>query len=162
MASATLTSFGVVGCIELRAQRIGKKMAKYRHRIFEMYEFRAEAISGLIPKSTRMVPSKLDPQLWTFRTLDVALRENIISVQFNRAEYDESESEDDLMDDFSNLADKLTNNSKVLFDFTGVESISPKSIAAIETLDGRLKSKGSRIVLCCLGPTARRAFFPHQ
>jgi hypothetical protein len=135
-------------------------MAKVRHRTFEMYDFRAEAVAGLIPKSARLETTNLDPELWTFRTLDVALCENVISVQFEPAEYDEEAHECDLQADLINLADKLTNNSKVLMDFSGVESIGAKSIAAIEVLEGRLKHKGSRIVLCCLGPVAREAFFP--
>ncbi len=137
-------------------------MAKYRHRTFEMYDFRAEAIKALTPKSTRLKVTTVDPQLWSFRHLDVALCDQVISVQFNGAQFDQEEIAGELKEDFISLADKLTNDSKLLLDFTGVESISPAAIEAIGNLNRQLQHKGSRIVLCCLSPTTREAFFPHQ
>ena len=43
-------------------------MAKYRHRIFEMYEFRDEATRALTPKSARPATEATAPESWTFKS----------------------------------------------------------------------------------------------
>ena len=42
-------------------------MAKYRHRIFEMYEFRDEAILALTPRSAPAETADAAVESWTFQ-----------------------------------------------------------------------------------------------
>jgi anti-anti-sigma regulatory factor len=134
-------------------------MAKYRHRTFEMYDFRDEAIDALTPKSDRFEKDASDPDPWNFHQLDVSLRKNVTLVQFRGTEYSEAAAENDLRDDFSELAKKLVNDSKVVLDFTGVESFNSACINALVLLNQKLQAKGSRMVLCCVGPGPRESFF---
>jgi anti-anti-sigma regulatory factor len=53
----------------------------------------------------------------------------------------------------------LGNDSKVLVDFTGIELFDAAFIDALLLLSKRLRTKGSRIALCCLAPAARAFFF---
>jgi anti-anti-sigma regulatory factor len=50
-------------------------------------------------------------------------------------------------------------NNKVLVDFTGVELFNEAFIDALVVFSKQLRTKGSRIALCCLAPTARAFFF---
>ena len=97
-------------------------MAKYRHRIFEMYEFRDEATRALTPKSARPVTEATAPESWTFKHLAVSRSASVAHVQFKRAQAFGEETVSDLRVDFSQLADKLVRDSKVLLDFAGVKS----------------------------------------
>ena len=133
-------------------------MAKYRHRIFEMYEFRDEATRALTPKSARPVTEATASE-WTFEHLAVSRSESVTHVQFKRAQAFGQETISDLREDFDQLADKLMRNSQVLFDFAGVTSFSSDAIEALAGFEQTLKIKGSRIALCCLDPSARQSFF---
>jgi len=139
-------------------------MAKYRHRIFEMYEFRDEAIQALTPKSERPVtevfaPDTSSPESWNFKYLAVSRPGSVTQVQFTKAQSFGEETLGDLRDDFAQLADKLGKNSKVLVDFTGVESFSSQCIDALALFNQKLRTKGSRIALCCLDTATRESFF---
>ncbi len=50
----------------------GKDMAKYHHRIFEMYEFRDEALRALTPRTNRAVSDAAVSESWTFTHLAVS------------------------------------------------------------------------------------------
>jgi anti-anti-sigma regulatory factor len=134
-------------------------MAKYRHRIFEMYELRDEAIDALTPKSARLEKTPSDPSSWSFKRLAVWLSKNVTHVQLTETHYSDAETESDLRSDVTELAKSLASDSKVLLDFSGVESFSSTAIDAITLLNRKLQSKGSSMALCCLGPGTREAFF---
>ena len=134
-------------------------MAKYRHRIFEMFELRDEAVEALTPKSRRVEATASDPSSWTFKRLAVWTSKNVTHVQLTETQYCDAETEKDLRDDVAELAKQLGGDSKVLLDFTGVESFSSTSIDAIVLLNQKLQTKGSMMALCCLGPTVRESFF---
>jgi anti-anti-sigma regulatory factor len=84
----------------------------------------------------------------------------VTHVQFNEAKTPGDETLTSLGTDLGHLADILGRDSKVLLDFTGVASFSTASINAIVLFNKKLRTKGSRIALCCLEPTARESFFP--
>lgn len=134
-------------------------MAKYRHRIFEMYEFRDEASRAMTPKLEKTATEATTPESWTFRHLAVSRCAGVTHVQFNEAKTFGDETPSSLGADLGHLADMLGRDSKVLLDFTGVASISSASINAIILLNEKLRTKGSRIALCCLEPTVRELFF---
>ena len=135
-------------------------MAKYRHRIFEMYEFRDEAVQALTPKSERFGTETDTPETWTFQYLDVSRAARVTHVQFKNAQAFGEETLNDLRQDLGQLAERLSRDSKVLFDFTGVESLDAASLEALALFNQRLRMKGSRMVLCSLAPAVRECFFP--
>jgi anti-anti-sigma regulatory factor len=134
-------------------------VAKYRHRIFEMYELRDEAIDALTPKSARVATKASDPSSWSFKRLAVWLNENVTHVQLTETHYADAETESDLRGDVTELGKCLGGDSKVLLDFTGVESFSSTAIDSIALLNRKLQSKGSWMVLCCLAPEVKESFF---
>ncbi len=71
-------------------------MAKYRHRIFEMYECRDEAPRALTPKSARPVTEATAPESWTFKHLAVSHSPSWAYVQLKRAQTFGIESTTDL------------------------------------------------------------------
>ena len=158
---------------------IGKDMAKYRHRIFEMYEFRDEATRALTPKSARPVPEAPTPEApapeapapeapvreapapesWAFKHLAVSRLASVTHVEFKRAQIFGEETVSDLRRDFTQLADRLARDSKVLLDFAGVMTFSSASIDELALFNRKLKTKGSRFALCCLDPAVHQSFF---
>ena len=134
-------------------------MAKYRHRIFEMYEFRDEAVLAITPKSENTVTEATTPESWTFAHLAVSRSASVTLVQFKETRTFEEETVSELRDDFAQLADSLGRDSKVLLDFTGVELFSSDAIDALVLFNQKLQTKGSRLALCCLGPATRESFF---
>ena len=83
----------------------------------------------------------------------------MIHVKFlNAADFDAG-TVTDLRDDFAQLASTLAIDTRVLVDFTGVVSLHAALIDALLVFSGELRTKGSRIALCCLAPTAREFFF---
>ena len=133
-------------------------MAKYRHRIFEMYEFRDEATRALTPKSARSVMEAVAAD-WTFVHLAVSRSETVTHVHFNGAQAFEEETAQDLRADFSQLANGLVRDSKVLLDFVGVNSFCAAAIDELILFNQKLRTKGSRLALCCLDPTVHQSFF---
>ena len=134
-------------------------MAKYRHRIFEMYEFRDEATRALTPKSARPVTEATASESWTFKHLAVSRSASVAHVQFKRAQAFGEETANDLRVDFSQLADKLVRDSKVLLDFVGVKSFCAAAIDELILFKQKLRTKGSRIALCSLDRTVHQSFF---
>ena len=134
-------------------------MAKYRHRIFEMYELRDEAIIALTPELLRPAKEANTPELWTFKHLIASRSTSVTHVQFKDATAFGDETVNGLRDDFAQLADRLGKDSKVVLDFAGLKSFSPVSIDALLLFKKKLQTKGSRIALCCLAPAARASFF---
>jgi len=133
-------------------------MAKYRHRIFEMYEFRDEATHALTPKSENTVTEGTAPESWTFRHLAVSRSAVVTHVKFKEETTFGDETVQTLREDLAKLAEMLDKDSKVLFDFAGVVLFGPASFNALVLFNKRLKNKGSRIALCSLAPTVRESF----
>ena len=134
-------------------------MAKHRHAIFEMYEFRDEAIRALTPKTAHPVTEATASESSTFKHLVVSRAAAVTQVEFKRAQTLGDEIVRDLREDFAQLADTLVRDSKVVLDFAGVKSFCTASIQALVIFDKKLRIKGSRIALCCLEPAARESFF---
>ena len=136
-------------------------MAKHRHRVFEIYEDRAEAIGALTPQTVK--PDAVNangPLPLDFHHLAVSRWSFVTHVKFKGAMEFPQECEAELRDDFSQLADILGIDSKVLLDFADVKSLSPACIDALVVFDRRLRNRGSRTVLCCLAPDTRASFYP--
>ena len=134
-------------------------MAKYLHRIFEMYDFRDEAISALTPKVESIETDLTPPDSWDFQHLNVSRSEGVTHVEFQQAKTFDETTVRELREDFTQLAEKLGRDSKVLLDFTGVDELSSAVIDTLVLFHKRLRAKGSRIALCSLDPTAKEAFF---
>lgn len=133
-------------------------MAKYRHRIFEMYEFRDEAIGALTPNLARPVTEATDPESWAFKHLAVSRSACVTLVEFQPVQTFGEETVSDLREDFAELADRLARDSKVLLDFASVESFNAASIDTLVLFKQTLQTKGSRMALCCLNPATRETF----
>jgi anti-anti-sigma regulatory factor len=159
--SVDLALVALVGAASPRSKedRDEKEMAKYRHPIFEMYEFRDEAIHALMPMTTSTATEATAPESWTFKHLAVSRTASITLVEFKSTQVLEEETLSDLRADFEQLANNLIRDSKVLLDFTNVEQLCAASIKEIVLFNQKLRTKGSRIALCCLGPVARESFF---
>ena len=134
-------------------------MAKIPHRIFEIYESHDEATRALTPKSEKIATESTGPGSWTFEHLTVSRTAGVTHVQFTEAENFGEETVAGLREDFARLADKLGIDNKVLVDFTGVVLFSAAFIDALVVFSKKLRTKGSRIALCCLAPAAREFFF---
>lgn len=137
-------------------------MAKSRHRTFEIFDFVQEASDALASKSARVNTYALDPDLWRFRQLDAAIRPSgAVHVTFKQDTESESESMNDLGKDLTDLAELLTNGSRVLLDFEGVQAFDSDAIIKLTEFQNQLQNKGSRVVLCNLESAVRSSFFPH-
>jgi hypothetical protein len=135
-------------------------MAKTRHRTFEIFDFLQEASDALASKSARVNTYALDPDLWRFRQLDSAIKPSgMVHVTFKQDT--DSESMSDLGGDLTDLAELLTNGSRVLLDFEGVLAIDSDAIINLTEFHDKLQNKGSRVVLCNLESAVRASFFPH-
>ena len=136
-------------------------MSKYRHRTFEMYEYREEAICALTPKSMETdKPTPDAPLSSDFSYMTVSRSAAVTHVQLKGAIDSSAESEGQFSEDLCRLADMLTIDSKVLLDFTDVESFSTAGIDALTLFNRKLRHRGSRVVLCSLNPDTRASFFP--
>jgi hypothetical protein len=124
-----------------------------------LYELRDEALRALTPTFANTETAAGAPEAWTLRHLAVSHSECVTHVEFKEAMSFGDETISDLRGDFAQVADRLGKNSKVLMDFAGVASFSPASIIALAQFNERLRTKGSRMVLCSLEPTARDGFF---
>ncbi len=134
-------------------------MAKIPHRVFEIYDSRDEAIRILTPKLKKAPTESSAPATWTFQHLAVSRVGGVTHVRFTEAEDFSDETVAGLRENFTQLADKLGIDSKVLVDFTGVTLFNAAFIDALVAFSRRLRTKGSRIALCCLAPAARDFFF---
>ncbi len=134
-------------------------MAKYRHRIFEMYDLRDEAVRALTPESAPSVTTATAPEKWAFTQLRVSRSAGVTHVEFKTAQSFAEEAVSDLREDFAQLADRLVRDSRVLVDFAGVESFSAAALDVLVQFKQKLQTKGSRVALCCLEPATREAMF---
>jgi hypothetical protein len=135
-------------------------MAKHSHRVFEMYDFRDEAVRALTPKAARHDTEAINSEFWNFKCLAASRSANLMHVGFKQDQFLKEDIVSDLRKDFAQLTDKLAIGSKILLDFTGLNSFSPASIDTLVSFNKNLRHKGSRIVLCCLDSTVRDSFFP--
>ena len=134
-------------------------MAKYMHRIFEMFESRDEAVRALTPKFEVADMETAVSESWTLRHLTVSRIGRITHVEFQGATDFGDETINDLREDFAQLSNRLDMDSKVSMDFTGVASFNPASIRVLTEFHEKLRTKGSRMVLSSLDPSARSCFF---
>ena len=134
-------------------------MARIPHRVFEIYESREEATRVLTPKSEKAGTKSRAPEAWDFAYLTVSRSAGVTHVQFTQAKDFGEETVAGLRQDFAHLADQLDIDSKVLVDFTGVALFDTAFIDALVVFSKKLRTRGSRIALCCLAPTARAFFF---
>lgn len=135
-------------------------MAKQRHRIFEIYEHRDEAIRALASKSAEADGARSRPTpLPSFSHLNISRAASVTLVQFNGATSFVDETAEKLQEDLGKLADVLEIDSKVLMDFTDVEAFSQSCIGALAVFERKLRNRGSRTVLCSLAPSARACFY---
>jgi len=135
-------------------------MAKYPHRTFEMYDFRDEAVSALTPKAASPVTEAIKSEFWNFKCLAASQSANVTLVGFKQDQPSKEDIVGDLHKDFAQLTNKLGIGSKILLDFTGLDSFSPAAIDLLVSFKTHLRHKGSRIVLCCLDSAVRNSFFP--
>ena len=135
-------------------------MAKYRHRIFEMYEFLDEAAAAQALKATSPSADDSDPASWSFHYLHVSRSSGMTHIEFKQRQSFDEETVNDLREDFAQLAEKLVRSSTILLDFSEAESFCAAAIDALELFNQKLRVKGSRLALCCLAPEVRESFFP--
>lgn len=135
-------------------------MAKIMHRIFEIYESLEEATRAVTPKSEKTTSESSAPDSWTFEHLAVSRSAGVTHVQFTEASNFSDATVAGLREDFAQLADKLGIDSIVLVDFTGVVLFGAAFIDALLVFSRKLRTKGSRIALCCLAPAALKFFLP--
>jgi hypothetical protein len=138
---------------------MGKIVAKVRHRVFEIYETVDEGIQELVARGEKAAPSFPDSESWRFTLLDVKCEAGLTLVRFKQPRLDTPQIAAEVSDDFSKLEGFLTRDSRVLLDFTGVESVNPNLLTALALFDKRLRIKGSRIVLCSIGQNVRESFW---
>ncbi len=134
-------------------------MTKIRHRIFEIYASLDEATAALTPKVERAARESGAPESWDFAHLTVTRSTGVTRVQFKETNDFDEATLTALRSDFAQLADKLDIDSKVLVDFTGVNLLHTPFIDALLQFSKQLRTKGSRIALCCLAPSSLAAFF---
>lgn len=145
----------------IKVNREQHDIAKIRHRNFEIFDFVQEASDALASKSARVNTYTLDPDLWRFRQLDVAIRPSgVAHVTFKQPSLSDADSVDDIGTDLADLAGLLVNGSRVLMDFEGVLEFGTDSIIKLTDFNSKLQTKGSRVVLCNLESTVRDSFFP--
>ena len=137
-------------------------MAKYRHRTFEMFDFSGEASSALGSKSTRSAADCVDPASWSFQHLVASRTAGVTHIKFTKRERLEPEFSSELRNDFSQLAEVLVNDSRVLLDFESLDEFGSRCIDELRLFNAKLQSKGSRMVLCKLEPAVRASFFPNR
>ena len=147
-------------------------MAKYRHRTFEMYEFRDEAVKALTPRSMRDKVDPVDPGLWTFCHFATSLSEGVTLITFKEAMKLDADADGELKADskpsatvgyeLALIGRSLSNDSRVVMDFAGVPQFDTESIEALTQFKGSLQSKGSQLALCNLEKDVHAAFFPNR
>ena len=139
-----------------------QNMAKYPHRLFEMYEFRDEAARALTPRVERTITDISAPVSWAVTYLAVTRTAGITHIRFQGTKHFGDEILSDLREDFTKVAEVLDRDSKVVLDFTEVESFGAGAVNALALFNKSLKNKGSRIALCALAPSVRASFFVRQ
>lgn len=124
-----------------------------------MYDFHDEARDALASKEDALsMQEAFEFQDAIFSCCALVHEAGIAVVRFENSS--RQSKVPDYRGDFAKLTEALPRNSKVLFDFSGVEDFHSASIEALGNLSHKLRNKGSRIVLCCLQPKVKEAFFP--
>ena len=59
-------------------------MAKIRHKIFEMYEFRDEAVDALTPTSAQRVTKDVTSESWTFSLCTIPVMQHALTAATER------------------------------------------------------------------------------
>jgi ABC-type transporter Mla MlaB component len=134
-------------------------MAKDRHRIFEIYSTRDEAGWEIMPKTNKVGNDLVALGKCSFHQLIVSQLAGITQVRYKEADVSTQEMIAQVQDDFAQLADALSGDSRVLIDFTGVQTFDPTGINALIALNRKLQVRGSRMVLCGLESNVRATFF---
>lgn len=134
-------------------------MAKHRHRIFEIYEFREEAVDALRPRADCSAPSGAVPQAWKLHQLAASYSASVTHLRFKKPRTSGENAAGELREDLTQLAESLSKNSRVLLDFSDVTSFEPAALDALVLFNKKLRTRGSRMVLCGLGPAAREDVF---
>lgn len=137
-------------------------MAKVRHRVFEIYETLDEAIREVLSRTDRTTLDVTNPAEWTFKYVSVAREAGVTLVRFTQPQLAGEEIISGVRDDFSKLADQLSNDSRVLIDFTAVETSSSSIISILNLISKKLRTKGSRLVLCGCNDKVKAIFFAAQ
>ena len=135
-------------------------MAKRRHRVFEMYDFRDEAFRALLPKEASPEIDTAIPNTLNCKYLTVSRTTSVTHVEFKGAQDLGEEAVSDLNIDIGLLSASLDLDSKVLLDFANVKSVCAACIDIFIHFSKSLRHKGSRVVLCGLDVEARKCFFP--
>jgi anti-anti-sigma regulatory factor len=136
-------------------------MAKRRHRVFEMYDFRDEAFRALVPKEASPETDTAIPKDLNCKYLTVSRTTSVTHVEFKGIKDLGEETSRDLNKDIGLLSASLDLDSKVLLDFANVESVCATCIEIFSNFSKSLRHKGSRVVLCCLDDEASKCFFPN-
>ncbi len=134
-------------------------MAKYRHRIFEMYEQRDEALEALTPRTEKSATEITAPETWSFAHLEASRIADKIVLQFIGTQTFDDAVTGALRDDLTRLTGLLGRDSRLLRDFSGVSVFNAAAIRELAQFSRNLPSKGSRVVPCCLEPDVSAAFF---
>jgi len=135
-------------------------MAKYRHKIFDMYEYEDEAIKALSSKTAPPVAEAATPEPWTFKHLAVSRADGVTLVQFRELKTFEAATVGELRTDFIQLAERLAGQSRVLLNFAGVTSFNAASLDILVLFNEKLKASGSRMAMCSFNPATRETFLP--
>ena len=91
--------------------------------------------------------------------LDVSRQGQVDLVEFKYEHEFTKENCRDLRRDFSELAERLERNSKVLLDFALVNRFDVSAINLLIEFRQSIRMKGSRVIMCCLKPHVRQSFF---
>lgn len=134
-------------------------MAKYRHRIFEMYEQRDEALDALTPRTEKTATEVTAPETWDFAYLQASRVADKILLRFKGTQIFDDSVLGALRDDLTRLTGFLGRDSRLLLDFSDVTLFNAAAIRELAQFSRNLQSKGSRVVLCCLEPDVSAAFF---
>lgn len=137
-------------------------MAKYRHRTFEMYESRDEAVAALTPKVRRDKADSADPGLWAFQHFAASRADGVTLISFKASMNQELETTSSIGDELTLMSRSLANDSRVVIDFGGLPTLAPEAIESLEQFKKTLQSKGSQLALCNLEPDVHAAFFPKR
>jgi hypothetical protein len=134
-------------------------MAKFRHRIFEMFDYRDEAIHELSPKSVSDSAARDQPLELVLNHLSVSRSGGVTELGFKGIHPCGTENVALLVADLAQLANQLERGGKVLVNFKNVPLVDVGFIDALAQLKQKLRTRGSRVAICCLEPTARESFF---
>ncbi len=150
-----------MGIVHFFALPEGIALAKYRHKLFELYEFRDEALEALTSKSSQPAvapaPSALDAA--ELDQVSISNAADVTVVNFKEPPDFTERNLAKLRTDFQKIAERLGGDSRVLLDFTGATAVGPPAIELLTAFNQKLRIKGSRMALCCLAPDVQRAFF---